>query len=57
MAKEEKLIRVNIEEYLDNYEIDSIRAMLTYILIHNTDLDLDTIYSIVFKEGDNITWH
>jgi hypothetical protein len=57
MAKVEQLMDIDVEDFLDSEEMDNVRAVLTYILIHNTDLDMDTIYSIVFRDGGNITWH
>jgi hypothetical protein len=57
MGIKEELLDLDFEEHPETEEIDNIRTMLTYILINNTDLDLDTIYSIVFKDGGNITWH
>lgn len=57
MAERYLHISPNILEYLDEEEMDSVRAVFAYILMANTDLDRDIIYSLVFKEGENIIWH
>lgn len=38
-------------------EMDKIRAVLAYILIRNTDLHIENIYSLVFRSGSKITWN
>jgi hypothetical protein len=42
---------------LSSEELDRLREVLVYILVEDTDLDMDDIYSLVFKDGDNIIWH
>jgi|Deesub1362A_J573_1020465.scaffolds.fasta_scaffold00165_3 hypothetical protein len=48
---------INLAEYLDADELDAVRTVLAYILMKNTDLDGETIYSLVFQGGDKIIWH
>jgi hypothetical protein len=43
------------ELYIDEYEPD--RQVLLYLLIRDTEMDPDELYSIVFGEGSTITWH
>lgn len=54
-------------DYLDDDELDSMRAVLAYILMEGTDLDGDDIYDLIFRDnggrggqggrGGRITWH
>lgn len=48
---------VNPLDYLDEEEMDAVRAALAYVLIKNTDMDKELIYSLVFENGRRITWH
>lgn len=43
--------------YLDDEELDAIRSLLIYILMKNTRLDNDEIYTYIFGEGKRILWH
>lgn len=43
--------------YLDNDELDAIRALLAYILMKNTSMEKDDIYAYIFGEGKKILWH
>ena len=43
--------------YLDEEELDAIRSLLTYILMKNTHLEKDEIYTYIFGEGKRILWH
>ena len=43
--------------YLDDEELDAIRSLLIYILMKNTHLDKDEIYTYIFGEGKRILWH
>jgi len=43
--------------YLDDDELDAIRAMLVYILMKNTPLDREDIYTCIFGEGKRILWN
>ena len=47
-----------MDETLDETEeLDRLHEVLVYILIENTDLRLDEVYSMVFTKGGRITWH
>lgn len=46
-----------VDEYFDVDELDDVRTELAYILLNTTDMDIDTIYALVFQNGSNITWH
>ncbi|HXX80272.1 MAG TPA: hypothetical protein VEI46_01895 [Thermodesulfovibrionales bacterium] len=43
--------------YLDEEELDAIRSLLIYILMKNTRLDKEEIYTYIFGEGKKILWH
>jgi len=43
--------------YLDDEELDAIRSLLIYILMKNTHLGKDEIYTYIFGEGKRILWH
>jgi hypothetical protein len=43
--------------YLDDEELDAIRALLVSILMKDTRLDKEEIYVYVFGEGKKILWH
>ena len=43
--------------YLDDEELDAIRSLLIYILMKNTHLDKDEIYTYILGEGKRILWH
>jgi hypothetical protein len=57
MAKRCFEINPEVAEYLDEEELDSIRAMLVYILMKDTDMEKNMIYDLVFNEGNTIIWH
>lgn len=42
--------------YLDEEELDAIRALLVHILMKNTRMDKDEIYAYIFGEGKKILW-
>ena len=43
--------------YLDDEELDAIRSLLIYILMKNTHLEKEEIYTYIFGEGRRILWH
>ncbi len=63
-------INSELYDYLDEEELDNMRAVLAYILMEDTDLDGDDIYDLIFRDkrgrggrggqkgrGERITWH
>lgn len=38
-------------------ELDRLREVLVYILVEDSVLDFDEVYSLVFGNGRTITWH
>jgi len=47
----------NALSHFKEEEIDAIRAALVFVLIKNTPLDKDEIYSYIFGEGKKIIWN
>lgn len=43
--------------HLDEEELDAVRALLVQILMKNTSLEREEIYSDIFGEGKRIFWH
>ncbi len=41
----------------DDEELDAIKALLVSLLMKNTPLDRDEIYSYVYGEGKKIVWN
>lgn len=46
-----------VDDYFDFDETEGVRTALAYMLLENTEMDLDTVYSLVFHEGHQIIWH
>ena len=42
---------------LKDEELDAVRSLLIYILMKNTHLDTEDIYTYIFGEGKRILWH
>ena len=42
--------------YVDEAELDTIRALLSYVLMKETELDTEEIYAFAFGKGRRITW-
>jgi len=53
----EELNFIEGSELLDREEIDMIRALLVYLLMRETDLPEDDIYSFIFSKGKQIVWN
>lgn len=53
----EDLLELELTNSIDELELDTIRVLLAYILINDTDLDIEVIYSFVFGSGRQIVWN
>jgi hypothetical protein len=51
------LITLELLKYIDDAEIDTIKALLSYILIHETEIDIEDVYAFIFGRGRYITWN
>jgi len=56
MIKEE-LMTMELSRYIDDVELDTIRALLSYILMKETEMDTEEIYAFIFGRGRQITWN
>ena len=57
LTVKEELIMMEMARFIDEAELDTIRALLTYILMKDTDLDAEEIYAFVFGKGRQIIWN
>lgn len=53
----EELMTLELLKYIDDAEIDTIKALLSYILIHETEIDIEDVYAFIFGRGRYITWN
>lgn len=53
----DELLELELTNAIDELELDTIRVLLAYILINDTDLDIEVIYSFVFGSGRQIVWN
>ncbi|MEN2994638.1 MAG: hypothetical protein ABDH19_04755 [Thermodesulfovibrio sp.] len=53
----EELNFIEGNQILDLEEIDMIRALLVYLLMRQTELHEDDIYSFIFSKGKQIIWN
>jgi len=57
LTVKEELTMMEMARFIDDAELDTIRALLTYILMKDTDLDAEEIYAFVFGKGRQIIWN
>lgn len=53
----EELNFIEGNELFEVEEIDMVKALLVYLLMRETDLPNDDIYSFVFSKGKQIVWN
>lgn len=53
----EELNFIEGSDLLEREEVDMIRALLVYLLMKETDIYDDDIYSFVFSRGKEIVWN
>lgn len=44
-------------KYIDDAELDTIKTLLVYVLIKETELDVEEIYAFIFGDGKQIIWN
>lgn len=57
LTVKEELTMLEGTAYVDDSELDTIRALLAYILMKDTDLETEEIYAFIFGKGRQITWN
>jgi hypothetical protein len=53
----EELYAMELSKRLDEAEVDTIRALLAYLLMRDSELEVDDVYAFVFGRGRQITWN
>lgn len=53
----EDLITMELLRQIDEAELDNIKALLAYLLIKETELDIEDIYTFTFGMGRHIVWN
>lgn len=53
----EDLITMELLRQIDEAELDNIKALLAYLLIKETELDIEDIYTFTFGMGRQIVWN
>ena len=53
----EELSAPDVARHIDEAELDTIKVLLSYILIKESELDLEEIYTFVFGKGKQLVWH
>lgn len=57
LTLKDELSALELSKHIDDAELDTIRTLLTYILIKETELDIDDIYAFIFGNGRHIIWN
>lgn len=53
----DELSAVERVHLISDEEADAVRAIFVSLLMKNTVIDTNDLYSIVFEEGEKIVWH
>ncbi|MCX8026483.1 MAG: hypothetical protein N3A62_01325 [Thermodesulfovibrionales bacterium] len=53
----EDLLTMELLRQIDEAELDNIKALLAYLLIKETELDIEDIYTFTFGMGRQIVWN
>lgn len=53
----EELLDHEESHLIDEAELDTIRVLLAYILMRDSDIEIDEIYAFVFSRGKQIVWN
>lgn len=56
LTVKEELLTLELSQYIDEAELDTIRALLSYVLMKETELDVEEIYAFIFGRGRQIIW-
>jgi hypothetical protein len=57
LTLKEDLVALELSQYADEAELDAIKALLSYILMKETELDTEDIYAFTFGKGRLIIWN
>jgi len=53
----EDLLSLEFLRLIDETELDNIKALLAYVLLKETELDVEDIYNFTFGMGKQIIWN
>jgi hypothetical protein len=53
----EELRDLEMSKHIDDSELDTIKALLVYMLMRDSDLDVEDIYAFIFGRGRQLTWN
>jgi hypothetical protein len=57
LTLKEELLTLELTKYIDDTELDTIRALLAYILMKETEIGTEEIYAFIFGRGRQIIWN
>jgi hypothetical protein len=52
----EELMTLEHTRHIDEAELDTIKALLSYVLMKETELETEDIYAFIFGRGRHIIW-
>ncbi|KJR43246.1 hypothetical protein MCHI_000861 [Candidatus Magnetoovum chiemensis] len=52
-----ELIYLELTDILTEDELDSLKFLLTYIIVRDSKTEWEDAYSLIFANGKRITWH
>ncbi|NTU42192.1 MAG: hypothetical protein HGA78_03900 [Nitrospirales bacterium] len=53
----EELLSLEQTRHIDEAELDTIKALLSYVLMKETELETEDIYAFIFGRGRHIIWN
>jgi len=53
----EELRELEKNKLIDGEEADTIKSILFYLFLKDTDMELEEIYAVVFGDGKRLKWH
>lgn len=53
----EELITLEHSRHIDEAELDTIRALLSYVLMRETEWETEDVYAFIFGRGRHIIWN
>ena len=53
----EELQALELSKHIDEAELDTIKALLAYILMRDSDLEVEDVYAFIFGRGRQIIWN
>lgn len=57
LTVKDELLALELSKFIDDNEVDIIKALLAYILMKDTDLETEEVYAFIFGKGRQIIWN